>query len=48
MCYNNKLTSLKEAPKKVGKDFICFDNGSVRFTEADVRKVCEVGGKITV
>ena len=48
MCYNNKLTSLKEAPKKVGKDFICFDNGSVRFTEDDVRKVCDVGIKITV
>ena len=48
MCYSNKLTSLKEAPKKVGKDFICFDNGGVRFTEADVRKVCDVGGEITV
>ena len=40
-CTRNKLTSLIGAPKKVGGDFYCSNN-KVRFTEDDVRRVCNV------
>ena len=46
-CYNNKLTSLTGAPKEVKGNFICSNNKN-KFTEADVRKVCQVEGKIYV
>ncbi len=48
-CMYNKLTSLEGAPKEVGGSFRCGDqtNGH-RFTEADVRAVCNVKGKIYV
>ena len=40
-CTRNKLTSLKGAPEEVGGDFYCSNN-KVRFTEDDVRRVCNV------
>ena len=46
-CDYNKLTTLKGAPKEIGGEFKCNKN-STQFTEDDVRKVCDVGGKITV
>ena len=42
-CSFNKLTSLVGAPKSVGEDFICHSN-NVKFTEQDVRAVCDVTG----
>ena len=44
-CSNNKLTSLKGVPKEVGGDFYCRKN-TTKFTETDVRKVCNVKGSI--
>ena len=46
-CYDNKLTSLKGAPQKVGGDFVCGDN-TKKFTEEEVRAVCDVRGKIEI
>jgi hypothetical protein len=47
VCSNNLLTSLDGVPKFVGENFICRFN-SVKFTEAQVRAVCEVKGHIFV
>jgi hypothetical protein len=47
VCSNNLLTSLDGAPKTVGGAFTCGDN-SVQFTEAQVRAVCDVKGRIFV
>jgi hypothetical protein len=44
-CSYNKLTSLDGAPKIVYKDFYCRNN-TVRFTEKQVRAVCDVKGYI--
>jgi len=44
-CSSNKLISLEGAPKFVGEDFMCRFN-SVKFTEAQVRAVCDVKGYI--
>ena len=46
-CGDNRLTSLEGAPKYVGGDFHCYDN-TVKFTEEQVRAVCEVGGDVYV
>ena len=46
-CNYNDLTSLEFAPSSVGRDFDCINN-SVKFTEAQVRAVCDVKGKIIV
>ncbi len=46
-CSHNKLTSLEGAPEYVGGNFYCRGN-PVRFTEAQVRAVSEVKGKIFV
>ena len=46
-CNNNKLTSLVGAPTSVGGDFHCYDN-AVKFTEEQVRAVCDVKGNINV
>ena len=46
-CSNNLLTSLEFAPKSVGGDFHCNDN-PVKFTEEQVRAVCDVKGRIIV
>ncbi len=47
VCSNNKLESLEGAPKHVGENFVCSRN-AVKFTEEDVRAVCDVDGKIIV
>ena len=46
-CNNNKLDSLVGAPTSVGKSFYCRDN-AVKFTEEQVRAVCDVKGNINV
>jgi len=46
-CSYNNLTSLTGAPKSVGRDFYCRNN-NVQFTDAQVRAVCDVKGKIYV
>ena len=46
-CAYNKLTSLEGCPKEVGGDFYCSDNTG-KFTQEDVRKVCNVKGVIYV
>ena len=44
-CRRNDLTSLIGAPQSVGGDFACRNN-AVKFTEAQVRAVCNVKGKV--
>lgn len=44
-CSSNFLKSLEGAPKFVGEDFMCRFN-SVKFTEKDIRAVCDVKGHI--
>jgi hypothetical protein len=46
-CDNNKLTSLQYAPKYVGGNFYCHNN-TKKFTEKEVRTVCDVKGNIYV
>jgi hypothetical protein len=46
-CSFNKLTSLEGAPKEVGGNFNCKDNAK-KFTEKEVRSVCNVKGKVYV
>ena len=46
-CGYNDLTSLAGVPKSVGGDFYC-DNNPVRFTEKQVRAVCDVKGEVFV
>ena len=46
-CENNKLTSLEGAPRSVGGNFVCTNN-DVKFTEEQVRAVCNVGGGVYV
>ena len=46
-CSVNKLTSLVGAPTSVGGRFNCSNN-VVKFTEEQVRAVCDVKGKINV
>ena len=46
-CNFNKLTSLIGAPTYVGGDFLCYGN-PVKFTESQVRAVCNVKGKVYV
>ena len=46
-CGHNNLTSLKFAPTSVGGDFYCYNN-PVKFTEAQVRAVCDVKGDVYV
>ena len=46
-CGNNKLTSLDGAPTYVGGSFNCRHN-PVKFTEEQVRAVCDVDGRIFV
>ena len=47
ICSYNKLTSLTGAPETVGGDFHCYNN-SVKFTEQQVRAVCDVKGTVYV
>jgi hypothetical protein len=46
-CGYNKLTSLEGAPSSVGEDFICNNNPD-KFTEEQVRAVCDVKGDVYV
>ena len=46
-CSKNNLDSLVGAPTSVGGDFFCR-NSSVKFTEKQVRAVCDVKGNIFV
>jgi hypothetical protein len=46
-CSSNKLISLEGAPKFVGEDFMCRFNPG-KFTEKDIRAVCDVKGYIFV
>ena len=46
-CGNNLLTSLSGSPQHVGGTFICRNN-AVKFTESQVRAVCDVDGRIFV
>ena len=46
-CDDNKLTSLQGAPKYVGGYFSCSDNIK-KFTEEEVRAVCDVKGDVHV
>jgi hypothetical protein len=46
-CGNNELTSLEGAPTNVGGSFYCRNN-PVKFTEKQVRTVCDVKEKIFV
>jgi len=46
-CSWNKLTTLKGAPQKVDRHFICHSN-DVKFTEEQVRAVCDVKGTVYV
>ena len=45
--YSNKLTTLVGAPTSVGGHFYCYDNPG-KFTEAQVRAVCDVKGNVYV
>ena len=46
-CSYNNLTSLEGAPQKVDRHFICHSN-DVKFTEEQVRDVCDVKGTVYV
>jgi hypothetical protein len=46
-CSSNKLISLEGAPKFVGEDFMCRFNPG-KFTEKDIRAVCDVKGTVYV
>jgi hypothetical protein len=46
-CSYNNLTSLEGAPQKVDRHFICHSN-DVKFTEEQVRAVCDVKGTVYV
>ena len=46
-CSSNPLESLEGAPEEVGKDFD-VRGSRTKFTEEDVRAVCEVGGEVIV
>ena len=47
ICSYNELTSLQGAPKYVGGYFSCSDNIK-KFTEEEVRAVCDVKGDVHV
>lgn len=47
ICSYNQIISLEAAPKFVGGYFVCNDNNK-KFTEEEVREVCDVKGKIYV
>ncbi len=44
-CSYNNLTTLNGAPKFVGRDFYC-NNNRVKFTEEQVRAVCDIKGRV--
>ena len=44
-CSDNKLTSLKYAPKEITGNFICNRNKR-KFSEEEIIKICKIGGNI--
>ena len=46
-CGENLLTSLQGAPESVGKNFYFYKNTG-KFTEKDIRAVCDVKGRVYV
>lgn len=46
-CSSNNITSLEGCPKYVGGDFKIYDNPG-KFTEQEVRAVCDVKGSVFV
>ena len=44
-CHHNLLTSLQGCPKEVDRDFYCYNNPT-KFTEEDIRKVCNISGVV--
>jgi len=42
----NKITSLKGMPKKITGDFTLTRNGKTKFTEEEIREICNIGGKV--
>ena len=46
-CSHNQLTSLQGAPKSVDGNFYCGSN-PIKFTEEQVRSVCDVRGTVFV
>jgi len=46
-CIHNMITSLQGAPESVGKDFYFYKNTG-KFTEKDIRAVCDVKGRVYV
>lgn len=46
-CSHNRLTSLEGAPKEIGGSFTCRNNKK-QFTEDDIRRVCNVRGRVYV
>jgi len=47
-CSQNYLTSLEGCPKKVKGNFYMKGNNGVKFTEEDIRKVCNVSYAVVV
>lgn len=45
---DNKIVSLNGCPQYVGGDFSINRNKVDKFTEAEIRKICEVKGKVYV
>ena len=45
---NNNLTSLEGCPESVGGNFWCNDNNKIKFTEQEVRAICDVKGRVFV
>lgn len=46
-CADNKITSLKWFPKYIGRQ-LTISNNPMRFTEEEIRNVCDVRGAIHV
>ena len=44
-CSHNPIINLNGCPKKVGENFVCMGS-KVKFTEEQVRAVCDVGGDV--
>jgi len=45
-CSRNELTSLEGAPETVGGDFYCLGYGKGKFTEDQIRALCDVKGEV--
>jgi hypothetical protein len=45
---SNNLVSLEGCPEEVNHNFYIKDNTGIKFTEEDIRKVCNVKGEIII